>query len=218
MKIRHISIRNLRAIDALDLDLSPGERAPLDLAVLAGPNGFGKTSVLEACLWGLKQDALVSRPLPRQPYSITLVVEHEGKTYEVTRTPDRHTINEGGSPAVPLPKKGLPDWLRVRALYFSSWRAPRLIGSVGLSTDQAKRTSRTQDNALARLKQFLVDLQGASAFPGANRADTPSAAELFGRIADLWGEFYPGLGGRFEGAIVMLPANDPRLRLAAGAR
>lgn len=204
MKIRHIKILDLRAIKVLNLDLAPGERAPLDLAVLAGPNGCGKTSVLEACLWGLKQDALMlmPRPLPRQPYSITLTVEHDCKTYHVTRTPDRHTIEGDGLPLMSLPKKGLPDWLRVRALYFSSWRAPRLIGSVGLSTDQAKRTARTQNNALARLKQFLVDLQGASAFPGSSRSDTPSAAELFDRIADLWGEFYPGRDGRFQGAVV----------------
>jgi hypothetical protein len=164
--------------------------------------------VLEACLWGLKQDALVPRPLPRQPYSITLAVEHEGKTYQVTRTPDRHTINEDGSPPVPLPKKGLRDWLSVRALYFSSWRAPRLIGSVGLSTGQAKRPARTQDNALARLKQSLVNLQGASAFSGSNRSDTPSAAEIFDRIADLWGELYPGKDGRFEGAVVKVPEHS----------
>jgi hypothetical protein len=42
MKIRHISICNLRAIEALDLDLGPAESTPLDLAVLAGPNGCGK--------------------------------------------------------------------------------------------------------------------------------------------------------------------------------
>jgi hypothetical protein len=62
--------------------------------------------------------------------------------------------------------------------------------------------ARTHDNTLARLKQFLVERQGAGACPGSSRSDTPSAAGLFDRITDLWGEFYPVRRGRLEGAIV----------------
>ncbi len=54
MRIREVHIKNFRAIDHLDLEFVHPGRATLDTALLAGPNGCGKTSVLEACLWGLK--------------------------------------------------------------------------------------------------------------------------------------------------------------------
>ncbi len=51
--IRSIEITNFRRIDSLRVDFhGPGEGAS-DIAVLAGPNGCGKTSVLEACLISL---------------------------------------------------------------------------------------------------------------------------------------------------------------------
>ena len=213
MKIRRIQIESLRAIDRLDLDLAPAEGAPLDIAVLAGPNGCGKTSVLEACLWALRQDSAVPRPIPDQPFRIRLVVEHEGETYEIERTPNSHSVVVRGSERLAVPKKGLPDWLRVRAIYFSSWRSPRLIGSIGLSTAGGKRTPRAQGDALARLKQYLMDLQAASAFGGHRQPDLPSADALFGQIADLWNALYPGRGGRFEGVV----ADGPGPRRVSGS-
>ncbi|WP_295578496.1 AAA family ATPase [uncultured Lamprocystis sp.] len=50
MKITRIKIMNLRAIAELELDLTAGDNSPLDLVVLAGSNGCGKTSVSEHIL------------------------------------------------------------------------------------------------------------------------------------------------------------------------
>lgn len=200
MNITRIKIANLRAIENLELDLAPVNESPLDLAVLAGANGCGKTSVLEACLWALNQDALVSRTLPRQDYSIQLDITHDGERYRICRNPKNHTIAAIAAPdqtPTALPKKGLPEWLNVRVVYFSSWRAPRLIGSVPLSTGQGKRPARVPQNALWRLKQHLVNLTGLRGITGFQR-ERGAAPELAERMMDLWREFYPRTKGRFE--------------------
>jgi energy-coupling factor transporter ATP-binding protein EcfA2 len=203
MMITAIHIENLRALDRLDLDLAP-TGAPLDIAVLAGPNGCGKTSVLEACLWALRQDALVPRALPGQPFRIHLVLEQQGEHYEIERTPGQHRWRSAGQWS-PMPAKGLPRELQIRPLYFSSWRSPALIGSVGLSTKGPTRATRTRQDPLARLKQHLVNLKGASAFGGNGAAVGPAAGAVFQQIEDLWRELYPAEHGRFEAVLVNGP-------------
>jgi predicted ATPase len=55
MKLTRIEITDFRGIDHLELDLTDPSGAPLDLVVLAGDNGCGKTAVLEAVLLALGQ-------------------------------------------------------------------------------------------------------------------------------------------------------------------
>jgi energy-coupling factor transporter ATP-binding protein EcfA2 len=202
MKINRIKIRDLRAIGNLELDVMAGGRRPLDLVVLAGPNGCGKTSVLEACLWALNQDVLVPRALPQQDYLIELDITHEGEQYSISRSPKTHVVHSANGEVHRFPKKGLPAELRLRSLYFSSWRAPRLIGSVPLSTGKGKRPQRTPQNALWRLKQYLVNLTGGSAIPGFEKVRPVKAPELLDRIMDLWREFYPGTQSYFEIGVI----------------
>src|SRR5438270_11912941 len=57
--IREIEIENFRGIEHLSLSFAtPGGDAS-DIAVLAGPNGSGKTTVLEACLLALGRGRLI---------------------------------------------------------------------------------------------------------------------------------------------------------------
>ena len=165
MKIRKIHIRNFRGIDELTLELAVPEDRALDLAVLAGPNGCGKTSILEACLWALKQDKLVSRKLPEQDYMIELVVENDARTATVKRTPHAHGIIDADGNC----QRSINGFMQdIRVFYFSSWRTPKRVGSVGLSTGKGKgrgkRPARTDENTLWRLKQHLVNLKGSMAF------------------------------------------------------
>jgi len=50
IKLRHLSVRNFKVLDSLDVDFPPPlmEHDP-DVIVLGSPNGGGKTSLLESC-------------------------------------------------------------------------------------------------------------------------------------------------------------------------
>ena len=48
--ITSLSIRDFRGIDRLEFDFRGPDGRPNSLVVLAGPNGYGKTAVLEAAL------------------------------------------------------------------------------------------------------------------------------------------------------------------------
>jgi recombinational DNA repair ATPase RecF len=58
MNIKRIHIKDFRGIEELELDLVNPSGNSLDLVVFAGPNGSGKTSVLEACLLSLGRSDL----------------------------------------------------------------------------------------------------------------------------------------------------------------
>jgi recombinational DNA repair ATPase RecF len=45
-----LKLRDFRGIDSLDFDFRDPDGLPINLVVLAGPNGSGKTAVLEAAL------------------------------------------------------------------------------------------------------------------------------------------------------------------------
>jgi recombinational DNA repair ATPase RecF len=64
MKIKRIEIRDFRGIPSLELDfINPESNSTLETIVLAGPNGSGKTSILEAILLCLNcVDLLTNRP------------------------------------------------------------------------------------------------------------------------------------------------------------
>jgi len=54
IRIRHINIKNFKAIDSLNIDLPrPLLPSDPDVFVFGSRNGIGKTSVLEACAFGL---------------------------------------------------------------------------------------------------------------------------------------------------------------------
>jgi hypothetical protein len=194
MRIRKMKIQNLRAIDDLELDLTSPDDKPLDLAVLAGPNGCGKTSVLEACLWALKQDKLVPRKLPEQDYSIEMEAEQQGERISIVRDRDRHHVTNY---AEGKPRQIIAAFSDLNTFFFSSWRAPKLVGSVGLTVGRGKRPAETQENSLWRLKQHLVNLKGASSFKYA----TGNVDEPFARLNELWKQFYPEREGRFEAEV-----------------
>ena len=51
--ILKVDLENFRLFDKLELDFTNAKDEPLKLVVFVGPNGCGKTSILEACILGL---------------------------------------------------------------------------------------------------------------------------------------------------------------------
>jgi exonuclease SbcC len=83
--LKQVTARNWRAFDAVDVELRPG------LNVLLGPNGVGKTSLLEATAFALA-GAPSTLPDPKQmirtdgqPVDVAVTLELDGARWEVSR-------------------------------------------------------------------------------------------------------------------------------------
>ena len=59
VRLLNLSVQDFRGIDSLQLDFTDASGEPIALAVLAGDNGCGKTTVLEAILLLLGRDDLL---------------------------------------------------------------------------------------------------------------------------------------------------------------
>src|SRR6202043_1211643 len=60
--IREIVVENFRGIGSLELKFLDAGESATDIVVLGGPNGSGKTSILEACLLALGHPELIRSP------------------------------------------------------------------------------------------------------------------------------------------------------------
>ncbi len=197
MKLLKLSIRNFRCIESLDLDFTDPTGEPLDLVVLAGPNGCGKTSALEAALIALQHEDLLDRARELDirwgatDYEIKSTIEIEGKRL------DRVDRAKTSKPDQPQDTR-LPPQENFPVAYFSSWRSPKLVGSIQVTTaNGGERPNKSERDRLWRVKQYLVNLMARRAF--AHMQDhTPSlkdqikATETFGRLTKAWSLFYPG--------------------------
>jgi predicted ATPase len=169
-KLHRVRVEKFRRIrGALELDLRTPRGRPSPLAVLAGPNGCGKTSVLEAVLLGLGQEALVVRDLePSERDASWRASVPEGARIELTvsvddgpeetwvRTRDRFSRvkGDGTEESFQNGAVGVRPFLLVE--YFSSWRAPRLVGPVK-PLAPGRRPANNETNRLWRLKQSIAD-------------------------------------------------------------
>jgi energy-coupling factor transporter ATP-binding protein EcfA2 len=157
--IRSLDISNFRGIDSLRLDfLGPGEGAS-DIAVLAGPNGCGKTAILEAYLIALGYEGEMrgakgpdAARYGSRDWTNRAEVQTAHGVYQVTTRSNGHadwhdlTTNRESRPVA------------IPCLYFSSWRAPKLVGSRPITAGRpGKRPKDTEQNRIWRVKQHLID-------------------------------------------------------------
>ena len=206
-----LSIRDFRGIECLDLDFRGPDGSPNQLVVLAGPNGCGKTTVLEAAILAAGDFKLITGSRGRRAIRIGA----EG--YEIRARRIVHNREEDvavGFPGVRPMIEALPVW------YFSSWRGPRPIGPVNVTvgkrnepgsmtrttvTTTMKTTgkidrspgSKGRQDRLRILKQQLVNTAARDRFRG--KEGTPIDGrydDWIGQINDNWRRFYPE-GGRF---------------------
>ena len=198
-QIHRIRIENFRRIKApLELDLVAPKGEPSKTIVLAGPNGCGKTTVLEAVLLGLGMDSLIARDVEKskreQRWRVTLEpgarieidVSADGSPLQTwVRTSEKHVVRSAAGDEVPLSSFALKS---LAVELFSSWRAPELVGSIH-PLGGGPRPRDNESNRLWRLKQRICDERARAGYspmlPSASKADV-----WLSRLNEAWAEFH----------------------------
>ncbi len=116
--IRSLVVENFRGIRSLELKFLDAFEDVSDIVVLAGPNGGGKTAILEACLLVLGHSALV-----RSSAASSLV--HAGAPYfqitaQVHAGGENREVNIRGDASSEVSEHQTWDTQELPCLYFSS--------------------------------------------------------------------------------------------------
>ena len=187
--LTHLSIRNFRGIESLELDFERPNGEPNSLVVLAGPNGSGKTAVLEAALIASGGAALVNKErqgtkavrFGASDYSINATFSTPTGNLQTTASSHHKTLDSS-----------IPYW------YFSSWRAPELVGPVEVSMGRRGPKPRKSDtNRLKNIKRSLVDAAAFRDFKSRKQPIESSYEEWIAKINAAWTKFYPTEPGDF---------------------
>ena len=193
-----LSIQDFRGIESLELDFHGPDGNPNQLVVLAGPNGCGKTAVLEAALlaasWS-EGSKLVTGPTGRR------AIRHGSKLYRIRAQIQIHGQESKVVVLSPMSKplgtyEGVPVW------YFSSWRAPALVGPVDATVGKrGHRPARNDRNGLLNVKQLLVNIATIERFDD-RLPHLGRYSEIMPVINEAWREFYPERDESFSVEVV----------------
>jgi hypothetical protein len=210
-KIHRIRIEKFRRIqEPLEVDLTTPRGVPVPQAVFAGPNGCGKTSVLEAVLLGLGMDALIVRDLERREreehWRITVP---EGASIEldvsIDGAPPTSWVRTAEKHVQRLPdgrEEPIPPWLQSLPVeFFSSWRAPRLVGPVKPLIGRGGRPVDNETNRLWRLKQRINDARAREGYRPTLPGMVRQAEIWLERLNAAWDRFHAD-GTRLDAQIV----------------
>ncbi len=193
--IREIAITDFRGIDELQLSFVGPHDYPTQVVVLGGPNGSGKTAVLEACLLACGHENLIRGKAGREAvragradYQINATVQLGQQLHRVHTTSAKR-----GQQVVPL-------------LYFSSWRASTLPGAIGITAGKrGKRPAKTEANRLWNIKQYFVNARAHDWYSSSGDDEEASKEKEESRFSaaidaldQVWQMFYPGQSFKVE--------------------
>jgi predicted ATPase len=216
--LHRVSIQGFRAIQRpLELDLRTPRGEPSKMTVLAGTNGSGKTSVLEAILFGLGVEHLIIRDQAERDESLLGQVPEGGRieldvsldgappTTWVRTTQEHYARDAKGErtphPAAPLYKGRVVE-------YFSSRRAPRLVGPVKPLTS-GHPPGDAEANRLWKLKQRIIDQRSRRAYAPSRFPWAESREEGWLRkLNDAWARLHHDDGTSIDAEIVNPDAED----------
>ncbi len=208
-RLLNLSIQDFRGIDSLKLDFTDGNGDPIGLAVIAGSNGCGKTSVLEAILLLARQDLLPEDVAPdaeqvrfgKKTFKLQADLQFTQGTgtakfsasrelYPYVSPHERPTTTDGpnGQPDWPWPKgwrwkyQGV-EWPQVE--YFSARREPEELGAT--PGPQGARST-AESRRLVELKRRLVSTYYRS-LRSAKLGVPMQVATPFAKLQRLWSRF-----------------------------
>ena len=158
----------------------------------------GKTTVLEAGLLAASWadgSKLVTGPTDRR------AIRHGSKLYRIRAQIQVHGQESKVVVASPI-SQPLPMYEKRPVWYFSSWRAPALVGPVDATVGKrGRRPARNGQNGLLNVKQLLVNIATIERFddrfPHLGRY-----SEIMPVINEAWREFYPERDESFSVEVV----------------
>jgi AAA domain, putative AbiEii toxin, Type IV TA system/AAA domain len=217
-RIERVHLRNLRKFGDSDFSFVDPAGAPLAQVVLAGPNGCGKTTLLEAILLILGREALIVRDLPladraRYPRATMppgAVIEGglrlDSRSINVTRTAQTHSAEQSldGEKSEPVADSDLAAVLeQLEVEYLSSRRIPAFVGPI-TEAIRGRPPDDTEGNRLWRFKNLLLQQQGRRAiWSSKGRGPEPMDEVWQARLNDFWQLF------RSDGTTFSLDVVDP---------
>jgi len=182
--IRSIQIENFRGLESLSLDFIGPHNHPTQLVVIGGPNGSGKTTVLEACLIAAGYRGKLQGKQGKEAirfgaadYRLAVVLQVGSDVRQA------ECDSESSTPAL------------IPIVYFSSWRAPGLVGPIGITAGRrGRRPTDTERDRLWSIKQFFVNARAHELFPSPTPPGSQNRTRFETAISDLnraWSLFYP---------------------------
>ena len=195
MRIERIIVNNYRGALQCDMVLKRGD----NVAVFAGANGSGKTSLIEACRWCLGQNYGL-RQVPEDQYEITVtVVGNDRSRYVIKRTPSQYiAMSEKG--AVPVTSELLSSiGTRLGNWYFTSWRDPLLTSGVDIQVGKENVPyvpGAMREETLEYIKSTLVRADVTSQF-NKDVQQISRVQDVFNRLSAARNMFFPNAQGTF---------------------